>query len=122
MKNSLICLSSNYRSDDFSIVRLGESFGSSTSHVITNHSVHEVIHITDDSDSERLSRSSPYGGDFSSDSSCDVLFFYDNAEGGRIFACMPTSFQSTNFLTSTALLILEIQTVIINMEDAKDYI
>lgn len=71
-ENSLLCLPRSYRSDDSSIVRLRLYFGSNTSHVITNHSAHEVIHITDDSDSERFSRSSLDGGAFSSDSSCDA--------------------------------------------------
>lgn len=114
MNDSPNSLSSNYGIDDSSpSVRTEISSGSNPSHSIIDQSAHEVIYVTDDSTSEKLSRGSLDKVASSSDSSLKALFFDKDEKDDHTMTHELVSSQVIGILTSSALLTIEMEVSIL---------
>lgn len=89
MSDSPKSLFGSFGSHNAPIIRVVLLYGSKSSHVFTNQYSHEVIHITDDSDSKRLSRGSLDEGVFSNDFYFDALISNDDAKDDRVIILYP---------------------------------
>lgn len=86
-------------SDDSSpLVRAEVSSSPNHSHLITDEWAKEVMCVSDDSDSEKFSRGFPNKGAYSSDSSFNAFFSYEDGEDDQsLFSCLLKSCRNFDF-------------------------
>lgn len=102
-------------------MRAGVSSSSNPFLIIYDRLCYEVISITDDFDSKRISLGSLDKGDYSRDSCYDALFCYDDVEGDHVAASMPHSSHAAGASVSPDCMTPEMEASLLNMKDVKDY-